>query len=81
MMHLTSYLNKKNEALIAVHFMHSAVAKLQYMSESLNHSLNQFIQNINLFRNGTCDLLYERVIGSFTKQFVDSIKKFIYSWI
>ncbi len=31
MMHLTSYLNKKNEALIAVHFMHSAVAKQQYL--------------------------------------------------
>ncbi len=36
------------------------------MSESLNHSLNRFVQK-DSFRNKTCDCCYECVIESFTQ--------------
>ncbi len=39
-----------------------------FMSESLNHSFSQFIQSTHLFRNKSCDSLYEWVTESFIQK-------------
>ncbi len=49
------------------------------MSDSLNHSLNQFVKTTDSFRNKAGDCLYETVIESFT-HLIYSNGWFIYKW-